>query len=54
MIYEVVCNLLQIQSNHYDESNSLLNSRYKYTRETLTTSLGAVKLTEDKEPRKDE
>ncbi len=54
MIYEVVCNLLQIQSNHYDESNSLLNSKYKFTRETLTTNLGTRKLTEDKEPRKDD
>lgn len=54
MIYEVVCNLLQIQSNHYDESNSLLNSKYKFTRETLTTNLGTKKLTEDKEPRKDD
>ena len=35
------------------EENSLLNSKYQYTKDTLTTHLGNVKLSEDKEPRKD-
>ena len=51
MIYEVVCNLLQIESNHYDSTNSLLSNDYKYTREMLTTSLGRTPIADDKEPR---
>lgn len=53
MIYEVVCDLLRIKSNHFEEGNSILNSKYKYTPEILTTSLGKTKLSEDKEPRDD-
>ena len=53
LIYELVCDLLQIKSNHFMEENSLLNSKYQYTKDTLTTDLGKVKLSEDKEPRKD-
>lgn len=54
LIYETVCSLLQIKSNHFDESNSLLNSKYKYTRDMLTTALGTKKISEDKEPRNDD
>lgn len=52
LMYEAVCNLLQIKSNHYNEDESLLNSLYKYTREDLTTELGKMRLVDDKEPRK--
>lgn len=52
LTYELVCNLLQIKSNHYNENESLLNSSYKYTREDLTTELGKMRLVDDKEPRK--
>lgn len=47
--YELVCELLQIKSNHYNEENSILNKKYKFTRDTLTTNLGRTKLSEDKE-----
>lgn len=53
MMYEVVCDLLRVKSNHFEEDNSVLNSKYKFTRETLTTNLGKTKLIEDKEPRDD-
>lgn len=46
--YEVVCELLQVKSNHYKEENSLLNKKYKFTRDTLTTNLGRRTLSEDK------
>lgn len=52
LTYELVCNLLQIKSNHYNENESLLNSSYKYTREDLTTELVKMRLVDDKEPRK--
>jgi len=47
LIYEVVCELLQIESNFYNEENSLLNKKYKFTKDTLTTNLGKTKLSED-------
>ena len=49
LIYEMAAGLLNIKSNHYDESNSLASSKYKYTRDTLKTSLGNISLTEDRE-----
>lgn len=51
LMYEVVCSLLQIKSNHFNENESLLNSSYKYKRSDLTTELGSKKLIDDKEPR---
>ena len=53
LMYEAVCNLLQIKSNRYNESESLLNSSYKYKRDDLTTELGKMRLVDDKEPRRD-
>ena len=53
MIYEVVCDLLRVKSNFFVEENSILNSKYKFTPETLTTNLGKTKISEDKEPRDD-
>ena len=49
LIYEMAAGLLNIKSNHYDESNSLACPKYKFTKETLKTSLGKTSLTEDTE-----
>ncbi|MDO4920616.1 MAG: phosphoethanolamine transferase [Phascolarctobacterium sp.] len=49
LIYEMVCGLLNVESNRYDETQSFASPKYKYTRETLRTDLGKVKLTDDKE-----
>jgi heptose-I-phosphate ethanolaminephosphotransferase len=47
LIYELVAGILNIKSNHYDESNGLASPSYKYNRETLRTHIGKNKLTED-------
>ena len=47
LMYEVVCNLLQITSNHYNAENSILSPDYKFNQNNLTTMLGKRKLTED-------
>ncbi len=47
LMYEVVCNLLQITSNHYNSENSILSPDYKFNQNNLTTMLGKRKLTED-------
>ena len=53
LLFETVADLLQVKSSSIDEGNSLLNSKYKYTVDTLTTNLGKNRLSEDKEDRKD-
>ena len=40
LAYELMCGIFNIQSNHYDEENSIASSKYKYTREMLKTDIG--------------
>lgn len=47
LIYDMVCGLLNITSNRYDETQSIASDKYKFTRETLKTNLGATPLTDD-------
>jgi heptose-I-phosphate ethanolaminephosphotransferase len=46
-MYELMCGVFNIKSNHYDKTNSLSSTSYKYTRNMLTTELGKINLTED-------
>ena len=48
LIYDLMCGILNISSNHYDETNSLTSQNYKYTRETLKTDLGNKWIKDDK------
>ena len=47
--YELICGLLDIQSNHYDEANSLTSTKFKYTRDMLLTDLGRLHISDDKD-----
>ena len=47
LVYDMVCGLLNIQSNHYDDTQSIASDRYKFTREMLRTNLGKTPLTDD-------
>ncbi|MCD7975087.1 MAG: phosphoethanolamine transferase [Phascolarctobacterium sp.] len=47
LVYELLCSILGINSNHFDETNSLASPKYKYTRETLKTNLGKTSLKDD-------
>lgn len=49
LAYELICGILDIESNHYDESNSLASAKYKYTRDMLLTELGEMHISEDKD-----
>ena len=40
LVYELVCGLLDVESNHFDSSNSLAHKEYKYTRDMLYTCNG--------------
>lgn len=40
LAYELMCGVFNIKSNHYDETNSIASSKYKYTRDMLKTDIG--------------
>ena len=47
LLYELICGIFDIKSNHFKEKNSLAHKEYCHTRETLTIMEGEIKLTED-------
>lgn len=47
LIYEFICGILNIKSNHYDETNSIASEKYKYTKEMLKTNLGELWIKDD-------
>lgn len=49
LAYELICGILDIKSNHYDEANSLASTQYKYTRDMLLTDLGKLHIIDDPE-----
>lgn len=49
LIYDFICGILNIKSNHYDKTNSIASSKYKYTKEMLKTNLGELWIKDDKD-----
>ena len=49
LIYELVCGLLDVKSNCYDELNSLASDNYQFTRDNLLTNEGRIHIKEDEE-----
>lgn len=47
LMYELVGGVLNIKSNHLDETSNFASPSYKFTRDTLKTDLGRKSLTED-------
>lgn len=47
LIYELMCSILDIKSNHFDETNSIASKKYKYTRDMLKTDLGKLYIKDD-------
>lgn len=47
LIYDFICGIFNIQSNYYNETNSLTSKFYKYHLEDLRTNLGHIKISED-------
>lgn len=48
LAYELMCGVMDIESDNFRECNSLASATYKHTRNTLTTMSGQVKIAEDK------
>ena len=44
LAYELLCSILDIKSNHFDETNSLASEKFKYKREDLRTNCGQTKI----------
>jgi heptose-I-phosphate ethanolaminephosphotransferase len=47
LAYDLFCGLLNIKSDHYDESQSLASPRYRFTRDMLLTDEGRVRVEKD-------
>lgn len=47
LIYDFMCGIFNVTSNHYDEKNSLTSQNYKFTKESLKTNLGNMKLSDE-------
>lgn len=47
LIYDFMCGIFNVISNHYDENNSLTSQNYKFTKESLKTNLGNMKLSDE-------
>ena len=44
LAYELLCSILDIKSNRFDEANSLASEKFKYKRENLRTNCGQTRL----------
>ena len=44
LAYELLCSILDIRSNHFDEANSLASEKFKYKRKDLRTNCGQSKI----------
>lgn len=44
LTYELLCNILNIKSNCFDEENSLASEKFRYKREDLRTNCGQIKI----------
>lgn len=47
LVYELMCGIFDVESDHFDEENSLASERYKFTRDMLLTYDGKVRIADD-------
>ena len=47
LVYELMCGIMDVESNRYDETQSLASPEYKYTRDTLLTYDGRIRIKDD-------
>lgn len=47
LVYELMCGIFDVASNRYDESQSLASSKYRYTRDSLLTYDGRIRIKDD-------
>ena len=47
LVYELMCGIFDIRSNHYDPTQSIASPLYKYRREDLMTYDGRIRIEDD-------
>ena len=47
LVYELMCGIFDIKSNHYDPSQSLASTTYRYRRDDLLTYDGRIRIADD-------
>ena len=48
LVYELMCGIFDIESNHFDEYSSLASRKYRFTRDDLLTYEGKARIADDK------
>ena len=48
-MYELLCGIFDVESNHFDETNSLASESYKYLWDSVLTNEGRTHVNEDNE-----
>lgn len=47
LVYELMCGIFDVESNHFDETASLASNKYKFTRDDLLTYEGKARIADD-------
>lgn len=47
LTYELICGLMDVESNHFHEENSLASIKYRFSRQDLTSMNGKIKIADD-------
>ena len=47
LVYELMCGIMDVASNRYDETQSLASPKYRHTRDTLLTYDGRIRVKDD-------
>ena len=47
LFYELMCGIFDIESTHYDKTNSLASLKYKYKKDMLKTNMGSLPISKD-------
>ena len=47
LVYNLICGILNIKSNHYNEAESLASPKYKFTIENTKAGLGTKNVKDD-------
>lgn len=49
LAYELMCGLMDVESNHFNEANSLASSAYRHTKDNVVAMDGRVRIADDKD-----
>lgn len=47
LMYNLICSIINVESNHFNEKESIASDKYKYDKYTLKAMLGKMTLADD-------